>query len=110
MEAIEISEKEFLVNTIGEVKRAHISGFIVFIDRIETQSTCCYGGGFNENVPVYGFVDQNVWEEHSKNLPVIVLDSRPDLKMLYDTVHNAYEDEYESEADFPYDHIDDFWR
>ncbi len=110
MKAIEITGTEFLVNTIGEVKGAQISGFIVSISKIETCSTACFGGGFNEEVPNYGFFNEDVWEKNSKNFPIIDLDSRPDLKMLYDKVHNAHEDQFESESEFFFNHVNDYWR
>jgi hypothetical protein len=110
MKAIEISIDEFLVNIIGEVEEAQISGYIVSISKVETHSTACYGGGSNENVPVYGFVPEEVWEENSKKFQIIDLGSRPDLKMFYEKVHNAFEDKFESESDFLFDHVNDYWR
>ena len=110
MKAIVISTEEFLVNTVGDGRRAQISGHIVSISKTKTCSTSCYGGGSNENVPVYGFISEDIWEENSKKFQIVDLESRPDLEMLYDKVHNAFEDQFESESDFLFDHVNDYWR
>jgi len=102
MKAIVVSVKEFLVDA-REV-RAQIGGNIVSIDTKETETTSTYHGGYNENVPAYGFLKEEDWLKASKEFGIIELESKPELLALYNKVHNAHEDQFESESDFVESH------
>lgn len=102
MKAIIISAEEFLANTAGI--KSQIGDEIVSINTKETCSVGRYDGGNSENVPAYNFVGGNAWLEASKKFEVIELETRPELLALYNSVHNAHEDQFESESTFTFNH------
>ncbi|MCX6798068.1 MAG: hypothetical protein NTX66_02555 [Candidatus Falkowbacteria bacterium] len=108
MKAIIISPTEFMVNAIGDEAGLHMRGEIVLVDRIKTHSEGCYSGGSNENVPDYCFLDEEAWTEAAKNKPIIDLDSDPELRTKFWDASNALEEQFESEDDFVFNHINHF--
>lgn len=102
MKAIVISGELFLVFTKGV--KAQIGNRIVSISTKETQETFTYHGGTNENVPVFNFLSGVDWIDAQKKFETIELKSQPNFLSLYNQVHNAFEDQFESVSDFAYDH------
>lgn len=105
MEAIILSPNEFLVNTFcPEAKRLHMSNHIILLDRHKVHEEGTYNFGSNENVPDWGYVSEEVWQEAAKKFPVIKLEENSELSEKFYKASNALEEQFESESDFVESH------
>jgi hypothetical protein len=79
MNAIVISENEFLVDNRGNKGLVQVDGEIVIVYPNKKLSIPRAEGGFTENVPNFGFPGERFWEEASKKHPIINLESNQEL-------------------------------
>ncbi len=100
MKAIIDSENSFLVNTFGS--KAHIGNQILKIDTQEKEPPLALTT--SGKIPVYEMLTEEDWANAAQKLPIIELASRPELEVLYNQIHNDYEDQFESREDFIFNH------